>query len=278
MLTKVVSNKNLFRDYYLLEVEGRGIGKKARPGQFFMLKVADCSDPLLRRPFCLHRVVSDDAVMMLYKAVGSGTKLLTRVLPGDPLDVLGPLGNGYFKVGKKVEHAVLVAGGIGVAPLMALADHIKNTRADVSQAVFIGGRTKDDVLGVKEFRRLGIKACITTEDGSLSRKGLITGPLEEYLAKNAGQKAKGWAIYSCGPKMMLMSVAAIAARHGIRNYASLEANMACGIGACIGCVVSVLDREQGTVYKKVCADGPVFDAGDVDWSQVQASAKSARAE
>jgi len=278
MLTKVVSNNNVFEDYYLLEVEGRGIGRKAKPGQFFMLKVANCNDPLLRRPFCLHRVVNDNKVKMLYKAVGGGTKILSRVLPGDDLDVLGPLGNGYFKAGKGVKHAIIVGGGIGVAPLMALADHIKKTRPDIDMAVFIGGRTKDDVLGVKEFKTLGTKPSICTEDGSLAHKGRITEPLEAYLTKHFRPGTKGWTIYSCGPKPMLMSVAAIAAKHGIKNQASLEANMACGVGACIGCVISVLDRVHGgSVYKKVCLDGPVFDTADVDWTAVQYAGASARA-
>ncbi len=106
----------------------------------------------------------------------------------------------------------------------------------------------------------------STEDGSLPKKGYVTDPLEQYMSKFEAKGFGGWAIYSCGPTPMLRSVAAVAARHGIKNFASLEANMACGIGACMGCVVSVQDSKNGSqVYKKVCEDGPVFDAEDVVW-------------
>lgn len=268
MLSKdavITSNTNLFGDYYLLEVSAKGIGLNARPGQFFMLKVGAGTDPLLRRPFGLHKIVSPDSIKMLYRAAGYGTKLLTKMVKGDALNILGPLGNG-FKVEKDTNHALIVAGGIGVAPMVALAEEIKRTRPDIHAACFIGGRGKDDILGVNEFRKLGLRVYVSTEDGSLPKKGYVTDPLEQYMSRFEAKGFGGWAIYSCGPTPMLRSVAAVAARHGIKNFASLEANMACGIGACMGCVVSVQDKEHGSqVYKKVCEDGPVFDAEDVVW-------------
>ncbi len=268
MLSKeavITSNRKLFGDYYLLDVAAKGIGLKARPGQFFMVKVGSGTDPLLRRPFGLHKVVSPDSIKILYRAAGYGTKLMTRMVKGDALNVLGPLGNG-FKVAKDTRHALIVAGGIGVAPMVALAEDIKNKRPDVNPVCFIGGRGRDDVLGIQEFRNLGLRVYVSTEDGSLPQKGFITASLEQYLSKFEARGFKGWAIYSCGPTPMLRSVAAVAEKHGIKNYASLEANMACGIGACMGCVVPVQDREHSSqVYRKVCEDGPVFDAEDVVW-------------
>ena len=265
------ANDRIFNNYYLLEVEARGIGK-ARPGQFYMVKIGTGTDPLLRRPFCLHKAVSDDVIKILYRAGGYGTKLMTRLVKGDALNVLGPLGNG-FKVGGEVKRALLVAGGIGVAPMVALAEEIKDRK--IEGVCFVGGRGRDDVLGVDEFRALGFDVHTSAEDGSVGRKGYVTAPLEDYIVSPSPnplpsrERAKdfdGWVIYSCGPTPMMQGVAALAGRHGIKCYASLEANMACGIGACMGCVVPVIDREHGTtIYKKVCEDGPVFDTEDVAW-------------
>lgn len=263
MQATIKDNKELFSGYYLLDIKAKGIGSRAAPGQFFMLKVSAGTDPLLRRPLSLHRVISKDSVRFLYRYVGRGTSLLSKLLPGDGVDVLGPLGSG-FKVGRGVRHALIIGGGIGVAPLMALADYIKRERKDVTAAVFIGGRSREYVLGVAEFRKLGLRTYVSTEDGSIPRKGLITDSLDEYIHKYKKYGTGGWAIYSCGPKPMLMGVAALAKLHGLKNYASLESAMACGVGACMGCVVSVI--EGGVpVYKKVCDDGPVFDAEKVIW-------------
>ena len=276
------ANDKIFNNYYLLEVEAIGVGK-ARPGQFYMVKIGNGTDPLLRRPFCLHKTVSDDIIKILYRAGGYGTKLLTKLVKGDTLNVLGPLGNGFI-IGGEVKRVLLVAGGIGVAPMVALAEEIKRKKLEC--VCFIGGRGRDDVLGIHEFKELGFDVHTSTEDGSVGRKGYVTAPLEDYILKHQmSQKASdlspspnplpsreraqdfdGLVIYSCGPTPMMQGVAALADRHGIKNYASLEANMACGIGACMGCVVPVIDKEHGTtVYKKVCEDGPVFDTDDVAW-------------
>jgi dihydroorotate dehydrogenase electron transfer subunit len=227
--------------------------------------VAYGTDPLLRRPLSIHRITSPDSLRFLYRESGRGTNILSRLVPGDQLDALGPLGNG-FKVGKTVKHALIVGGGIGVAPLLCLTDHIAKERPDITQVVFIGGRDKDSVMCLDQFKELGIETHIRTEDGSIPKKGLITHSLEEYIDKYKKDGTGGWAIYSCGPTPMLRSVAAIANKHGITCFTSLEAHMACGIGACLGCVIPLLDREHETqVYRKVCEDGPVFDSEEVLW-------------
>jgi len=265
MQVTVTRNENVFKDYYLLEVRGKGLGGRVSPGQFFMIKVGYGTDPLLRRPISLHKIVSKDTVRLLYKEVGRGTGLMSRMVPGDTMDVVGPLGNG-FSVPGHTTHAMLVAGGIGVAPLLGLAERLRHEHPSMSVAAFIGGRSGDDVLGTAEFRRFGIKTYISTEDGSLPRKGRITDSLEEYITKYAKHGTKGWTIYTCGPKPMMMGVAAIASMHGIKCYASLESRMACGVGACVGCVTSIVDREHGgSTYKLVCKDGPVFDTEEVVW-------------
>ncbi|MHB8174636.1 MAG: dihydroorotate dehydrogenase electron transfer subunit [Nitrospirota bacterium] len=273
MIARIKRNEELFSGYFLVDMEAEGIGLHeaglpARPGQFYMIKVGPSTDPLLRRPLSLHRRLGDDSVRFLYRQAGRGTALLSRLIAGDEVDVLGPLGNG-FPIPAGVKHALIVGGGIGIAPLMALADYISDARKDVTAAAFIGGRSREYVLGVDEFREKGIETFTATEDGSLPKKGLITHVLDEYILEHKHKGTGGWIIYSCGPKPMLMSVAALAIKHGIKNYTSMESGMACGIGACMGCVISVLDRERGSaVYKKVCDDGPVFDADDVIWAQI----------
>ena len=265
MQARVIRNDSVFGAYHHMELGAKGIGRKAGPGMFYMLKVGTGTDPLLRRPLSLHRVVSPDSVMFLYRDVGKGTSLLSRMIPGDSLDVIGPLGNG-FTLGKDVRQALLVAGGIGVAPLLGFAETIMKTRNDVGVTAFIGGRGEDDLLAINEFRELGVRTYLCTEDGSAARCGVVTDSLKEYIEKYARHGTAGWTVYSCGPKAMMMSVAAIAGEKGLKCYASLEANMACGVGACIGCVVPIIDRKHGgTVYKKVCQDGPVFDTEDVLW-------------
>ncbi len=276
MIARIKKNEELTSGYFLVDIEADGIGKDkagrpALPGQFYMLKVGLSTDPLLRRPLSLHRKLSDDSVRFLYRQAGRGTGIISRLIPGDKLDLLGPLGNG-FSIPAGVKHALIVGGGIGVAPLTALADYISDERKDITAAAFIGGRSREYVLGADEFRQKGIETFTATEDGSLPRKGLITHALDDYIREHNRNDACGrstvcgWVIYSCGPHPMLISVAAIAKKYGIKNYTSMESNMACGIGACMGCVISVLDREHGgSVYKKVCDDGPVFDAEDIIW-------------
>ena len=136
---------------------------------------------------------------------------MSRLIAGDEVDVLGPLGNG-FSIPDGVSHALIVGGGIGVAPLMGLGDYIADERKDVSAIAFIGGRGREYVLGTEQFKEKGIETFTATEDGSLPKKGFITQVLDEYILEHKDKDTGGWAIYSCGPKPMLVSVAALAKR------------------------------------------------------------------
>jgi len=263
MRSIIKSNDNLFGSYYHLELEARGIGRGAVPGMFYMLKVGNSTDPLLRRPLSLHSRVSADRVRFLYKDVGKGTGLLSRLKSGDTLDALGPLGNG-FRVGKDVKRALLVAGGIGVAPLLGLAESIIAGRPDVTVVSFIGGRGGDDLLAVKEMSGLGVRAYLCTEDGSLARCGIVTDTLGDYVSRYSGQGTRDWAVYTCGPRPMMNAVAGLCAENRIKCFASLESHMACGIGACMGCVTPITGK-SGPENRLVCKDGPVFDADKVVW-------------
>lgn len=263
MIATILKNENIFGDYYHMDLGAPGLGAEAMPGMFYMIKVGAGTDPLLRRPISLHSRVSGDTVRFLYKSVGKGTGLLSRYRAGEVLDVLGPLGNG-FRISGTLKHALLVAGGIGVAPLLGLAEHLKANHPDIKVTSFIGIRGEDDMLSIREFQALGFRTYLCTEDGSVARCGFVTDSLLEFFLKYSKYGTGGWEVFSCGPRAMLKAVAGLCGQGGIANQVSLESNMACGIGACMGCVTGITEEGQ-QVNRLVCKDGPVFDGSTVAW-------------
>jgi len=250
---KIISNQRLSGVFGRLEFESRIIAKRARPGQFLNIRVADALDPLLRRPLSIHQV-KGSKVEVLYEIIGKGTQILLTRRPGEFLEVIGPLGNGFncawrAKAGKRKN--ILIAGGMGVAPLVFLAQQFKTT----PPLVLIGGRSKKQLLCVPEFKALGCSVKLATEDGSAGFPGRVTELLRSVL-----QEQEALNLFSCGPHLMLKAVAQIAQEHSIPAQLSLEEHMACGIGACLGCVVAT---KSG--YKSVCKDGPVFFGDELTW-------------
>ncbi|HIJ73121.1 MAG TPA: dihydroorotate dehydrogenase electron transfer subunit [Candidatus Hydrogenedentes bacterium] len=233
------------------------IAREAQPGQFAMLQTADGYAPFLRRPMSFERVLPE-AVAFLYKVEGEGTRLLAAMRPGQTISVHGPLGKG-FSIDSTISRHILVAGGIGVAPLPALADAV--TRACRRPPdVVIGARTKRFLLCGDVFRSMGCEVYLATDDGSVGEKGVASHVLER-LAPNPDTQ-----IYACGPMPMMRATAQIAARSGAACQVSLEAQMACGDGACLGCVVESIFENEGEKMVRVCTDGPVFDAQHIDWN------------
>lgn len=267
MLATVVSHQELSPGYFRLILSPPQGTPQARAGQFYMVRVSDSTDPLLRRPFSLHDKYEDDNFSILYHVVGKGTALLGHVKEGDELDILGPLGNGFMDIRKGVRH-LLVGGGIGVAPLMALSRDIRKVDASADIAVFIGGRGEGDVLCGGDFELLdGVSLSQSTEDGTCGLKGLVTESLERFLAERPAPSV----IYTCGPTGMMRQVARIAREHATLScFVSMEERMGCGMGACLGCVVPVrLDAShaggEDFVYKRACIEGPVFNAEEIFW-------------
>jgi dihydroorotate dehydrogenase electron transfer subunit len=220
-----------------------------------MLHLVGQINPLLRRPFSIHRLISKDgtieALEVLYKVIGKCTKKLSMLVKGDIIDIIGPLGNGFI-TSHNHNNIFIVAGGVGVAPMLFLASYLQKN-ADLSKCtVFLGGRTKHDMLCKNDFLKLGMKVLITTEDGSAGRKGLVTDILETSIKKNRPD-----IIYACGPPAMLKSIALISETYLIPCQISIETIMACGIGACLGCVVE--SKKTPEKYLHACMDGPVFD-------------------
>ena len=256
---KILSNKKVGPDYYRMAISAPRIAKQASPGQFVHLRCQESLQPLLRRPFSFHRL-NGSSFEILYKIVGQGTNLLAKRRKGDKIDILGPLGKGFViahssKLIAQRENIILLAGGMGVAPLLALAEALPNKKESI---VLIGAKTKKEILCAKEFKKLGARVQLATDDGSLGYKGFITDLFKKILLSTIDYKLS--TIYACGPKPMLKEIARIGKRLPILAYGSLEENMACGVGACLGCAIQT---KEG--YKRVCKDGPIFNLQEIQW-------------
>jgi len=255
---RVLWNKNIGASYYRIGLTCDRIYSDAKPGQFIMLRLSKSGVPLLRRPFSIHRPVIInrhlEGIELLYKVVGKGTERLSMYRKGDALDMLGPLGNGFI-VRDHFRRIFIAAGGIGVAPMFFLASSLAKMNIKPSMCkVFLGARSKRDILCENEFSSHGIEVSISTDDGSKGNAGPVTDPLEMAI-----KKSKPDIIYACGPSAMLKHVIRIAEEHAVSCQVSIETFMACGIGACLGCAVE--NRNDSNKYLHACRDGPVFDAG-----------------
>jgi len=235
------------------------IARTAKPGQCIDIRFSDGVDPLLRRPFGVHRV-DKGTVSVLYEIVGRGTELFASKRPGESLDIVGPFGTGFDYHRSAAAAVVLVAGGMGVAPLVFLSERLaeKKSKKPVKAMVLIGARDKSGILCEKEFKSFGCDVRIATDDGSKGFKGRVTDLLSTCLPAAADNRST--TIYACGPHRMLCEVGRIASFHSLSAQVSLEAHMSCGIGACLGCVVKTRNG-----YRRVCKDGPVFNAADIEW-------------
>jgi dihydroorotate dehydrogenase electron transfer subunit len=252
---KLIKNIEVAPNYYKMVLAAPSVAKAAKPGQFIDILIGEKYEPLLRRPFSIHRVL-DSNIEILYSVIGKGTRLLSGKKPGERLDILGPLGNGFSILDSR--RSILVAGGMGVAPLVFLAEKltsIKHRASSIKHLVFLGAKTKNQILCEKEFKDLGCEVKVTTDDGSGGFKGYVSDLLKKELYAT---RYTLHAIYACGPKLMLKEIAKISQKNKIPAQISLEEHMACGIGVCFGCAVKTKNG-----YKRVCKEGPVFNAGDI---------------
>lgn len=232
--------------------EAPDLAGNSRPGQFIQLRVTDGYDPLLRRPFSIHRTHSNGTIEILYRIVGRGTGLLSRTRPGVCLDGMGPLGKPFQTQGD-FSPALVAAGGMGSAPAFMLIDTLLKEGKPVH--FFWGVRCDEEFFDLEWLRSSGVELHLACERGDTGHQGLITDILEPMLNRYPGSKG-----FVCGPKPMLAKLRGI-----IRNFAmpwevSLEERMACGVGVCMGCAVRV-----GQQLQMVCSDGPVFDLREVDF-------------
>ncbi|WKB34900.1 dihydroorotate dehydrogenase electron transfer subunit [Terrilactibacillus sp. S3-3] len=256
-MMSVVSQRQIADAIFELKVQGKLAAAVCQPGQFVHLRVERTPGPapLLRRPISICSVdTAKSELTMLYRAGGVGTKQLTSFQAGETIDVLGPLGNGFpveaVPVGGR---AVLIGGGIGVPPLYGLSRALLKKGVQVIH--ILGFRSKKDVFYRENFETLG-RAIVMTEDGSAGEAGLVTDALRKMNNYDVA--------YACGPMPMLKAVASETAAAGKPLYLSLEQRMGCGIGACLACVCHTVDKNDEKGYRRVCADGPVFKAGEVE--------------
>jgi dihydroorotate dehydrogenase electron transfer subunit len=257
----VVRHQAINRDHFLLTLESPRVARAARPGQFVMLRTRPGHDPLLRRPMSIYRVPPSGRgqVQILYKVVGSGTRYLSGQAAGARLDMLGPLGNG-FRPPRPGRRPVLVAGGIGIAIFPFLVDRL--LRRGSRPILLYGARRRGDLVALGYFRARRVPVRLATEDGSAGARGLVTRLLEPILGGEGGEER--CELFVCGPSPMLRAVGALAVEAGVPCQLALESQMPCGIGVCLGCVVPCPADAGGPLYRRVCTEGPIFEAGTVE--------------
>ena len=251
---RVTSIDQLASDVYRLVVHAPLIAGAACPGQFVMVRVADRFDPLLRRPFSIHRQLSDGTLGLLFKTIGKGTEMLAHVAVDDSLDLIGPLGRGFNIA---IEQPVcVIGGGMGIAPLFFLAKQLllSDRQSDMDH-VLLGARNKEELaLLADEFVELGYPVQTATDDGSMGHHGFIPDLLDAVLPAVSR-------VYTCGPHPMMKTIVNKCQQANVSCQVSLETHMACGLGACLGCTVPGADGK----YVHVCRQGPVFYSGEVAW-------------
>jgi dihydroorotate dehydrogenase electron transfer subunit len=249
--------------YHAMTVVAPGIAARFRPGQFVTLAVGGPATSMLtRRAFSVHDVRPDHGgtVEFVFAATGAGTRWLAERRARDVLDITGPLGR-PFPVPRDPVSCLLVGGGYGSAPLFSLANRLRDRRCSVD--FLLGASTGDRVFGALTARRTGRTATITTEDGSLGARGVVTDMLGQVI-----HEARTDVIYACGPMPMLRQVTSLARRYDIPVQVAVEELMACGVGVCMTCVLPVTGTDQITRMVRSCVDGPVFRGEQVRWDDV----------
>jgi dihydroorotate dehydrogenase electron transfer subunit len=264
-LLHVDANDSIGASWFLLTLSSDADLPRWEPGQFAMLSLGERQDPLLRRPFSIYNLPEPDrpsrTVQVLYKVLGRGTDLMTRIARGERLAALLPLGRGFAPPRNRGDRLVLVAGGVGIASLHPLA--AAEIRAGGSPLLLFGCRTAAELPGAARTRALGVETLVATDDGSEGARGFVTDLLETVLLERG---AADKILCVCGPTPMMKAVAGLALRLDARCHLSLESSMACGFGVCVGCVVGVRRDAGGALsYVRTCLEGPVMDAREVVW-------------
>ncbi len=250
-VASVTANTELMPQVHLMWLESPQIASLAQPGQFVMVRCGEGLEYQLRRPLSIHQLAGNELVL-LFTVAGKGTRWLSQCQAGDNLDLLGALGNG-FSIHPGSHNLLLVAGGIGIAPLVFLAQQALNQRRSVT--LLLGASTAPQ-LYPEHLLPSEVKLIIATEDGTAGKRGLITDLLPDFT---------GWAdqIFACGPTSMYQTMAAQNQQKSKPVQISLEVRMGCGLGVCYGCTV----KTKGGL-RQVCKDGPIFELDDILWDEL----------
>jgi dihydroorotate dehydrogenase electron transfer subunit len=265
MTATLLSNAEVAPCHYLMTLAVSGAFRDARPGQFVMLRPAGRGFPFLGRPLGIYSLAeygNGARIEILYRAAGKGTKVISTLCEGDRIEILGPLGN-RFELRPGMKTAVLMAGGIGIAPLVFLAEKLRvNAPPEgLTMILYIGARDSASLLGIDRMKDYGAEVRVSTDDGSAGTRGPVTDLFRKDLASFDASKTE---VFVCGPNPMLKRVSEMIADHPVACQVLMEERMACGMGACLGCTIEVRTA-SGVEYRQVCADGPVFDLRSIVW-------------
>lgn len=269
----VVEHELMARNTWRMRLHAPEMARTILPGQFFMIRLPGRSDPLLGRPFALYDIYCDESgqpagIEFGYVVVGKMTSLFESLKPGDDVELWGPLGNGF--PAPPSGHLVIVAGGIGQTPFLAVIREALRRRkygipprelTEVPSRITLcyGVRSREYLAGVAEFENEGIDVRIATDDGSVGHHGFVTDLLKQLIAEPNPPAA----VYCCGPEPMMHAVSKVTDAAGLRCWLSLETPMACGFGACFSCVTKVRQDDGTWDYRRVCVEGPVFAANQI---------------
>ena len=256
--TTILANDRVAEDHYLLRCECPEIAQNALPGQFVHVLILSGPGMLLRRPFTVY-TVENDQITMLYQIIGQGTQQLSEMSKGATVQVLGPLGN-TFDISDKVDPAIIVGGGAGIASLMLLAVALRER--SIQTVALIGSQNKRRLLSVDDLRTISVPVHIATDDGSVGHHGYVTDILTGLLSKHDLQHPT---VYACGPHGMLAAIARISIEYNIPAQVAMENRMGCALGVCLGCVCPVRMNDNLIDYQRVCTEGPVFNATEIAW-------------
>lgn len=253
---ELIKKEQIKSDIYKYSVKSDKMANQAKPGQFLEIRVTDSIEPFLRRPISIHNVKKDEGIIeFIFQVKGKGTELLAERKEGELIDIIGPLGEGTFNT-NGYEKIAIIGGGIGIFPLYELAKQAKKSGKTVN--MYLGFRNKDFVILENEYKEVANNFTLATDDGSYGKNGFAINFLKDDISKNPVD-----CIYACGPLPMLKAVQALAKEKNIPCQLSLEERMGCGMGVCIGCAVKYKTETEDT-FKRVCREGPVFDANTVE--------------
>jgi len=249
----VISNRQIATGIYQMDLLAPQSAELARAGQFFMLKTTPYLDPFLKRPMSINKIEKEKGQLrFIYDVVGRGTAIMSGIMESENIEITGPCGNGWLTE-QKISRALLVGGGTGIAPLLPLAIELKRAGALVD--IFLGAARADRLFNEDDLAAYG-NISIATDDGSKGQKGTIACLLPD------GGGAYDM-VYTCGPNPMMAAVAKWAEKNALPCRVSLEERMGCGIGTCVGCVCALKGADGQPAYRRVCKEGPVFDAKEV---------------
>jgi dihydroorotate dehydrogenase electron transfer subunit len=255
-ICKLLANQRLHHDYFTAVFEIPDAAKTARPGQFIHLQIDTRQDHILRRPFSICDTDPEKGTLtIVYKVVGAGTSILSKLTPGEECDIMAPLGTAFSAPESDVV-PIAVAGGYGAAATFML------TRYSKEGMLLIGARNEKDLLLCEKYNNASWQTAVATDDGSKGTKGNVLVLLDHAIETYKGRKLR---FYGCGPKPMLFALAKELRKRNLDGELSVDQEMCCGIGACFACVVRVNDctNEKGWRYARSCSEGPVFKLDEI---------------